>query len=292
MANETPIETNADQQLSPVATTPVSPLRPQDSAETTSKAVSSPATAGPLDAKNTPASTGAKTEQPAKDWQKEYESLDKANKELRVLMQRQGKEKNEANSRFDSLEKTLKQLSEGMAPLLHKETYDPNQFMEDLRSQGPQFVLDLVKKQREAILADTDAKVNGLSATVTQLQTERAVERRQADKDSYPDFKELEQDMVKTYESNRALFDSQYENLEDKIDALYNAAKLQRSPDALKQAEALGRKKSEEELAREAHAAGAGGGKAGAVTVPSLHGATAAQQKEWFKRNRPELVED
>ncbi len=279
MPNE-PLETNAAAAPAP-ETTLQSPLRPQDSPESTSKPAA-PASTDPT-ASKIPASTDGKPEQSVKDWQKEYDTINKSYNELRQKLQLQGREKNEAKARFDNLEKTLKQLSEGMAPLLHKETYNPDQFMEDLRSQGPQFLQNLIQKQREALLAETDSKVSGLSATVTQLQTERAVERRMTDSATYPDFKALEPDMVKVYESNRALFDSQYENLEDKIDALYNAARLQRSPDALKQAEALGRKTAETELAREAHAAGAGGGKAGVVTTPSLKGATAAQLKEHFR---------
>lgn len=287
MPNELP-ETNSAAALAP-ETILQSPLRPQDSPDSTSKPATT-ATATPSDASKFPASTGVKTEQVVKDWQKEHEIVTKSYNELRQKLQLQGREKNEAKARFDTLEKTLKQLSEGMAPLLHKETYNPDQFMEDLRSQGPQFLQNLIKKEREALLAETDSKVQGLSATVTQLQTERAVERRMADGEGYPDFKTLEPDMVKIYESNRALFDGQYESLEDKIDALYNAAKLQRSPDALKQAEALGKKTAETELAREAHAAGAGGGKAGVVTTPSLKGATAAQLKEHFRSLG--LVED
>lgn len=273
-------------------TTIQSPLRPQDSPDT-SNSTAAPATADQTkSATQPPASNGTASEQSVKDWQKEYEALNKANLELRQLMQRQGREKNDAKARFDALEKTLKELASGMAPLLHKETYDPNQFMEDLRAQGPKYISDLMQKQREAILADTEAKVTSLSSTVTELQTERAVERMKSDTEKFPGFKDLEPDMVKIYESNRALFDGQHEKLEDKIEALYNAAKLQRSPDALKQAEALGRKKTEEELAREAHAAGAGGGKAGAVNTPSPKGHTAAQIKEMFKRLHPELVED
>lgn len=244
----------------------------------------------PLGTKN-PASNGAPAEQSVKDWQKEYEraeaaraAVEKSYNEARQRMSIQGREKNEAKARFDSLEKTLKHLSEGIAPLLHKETYNPDQFMEDLRAQGPQFVLDLVKKQREELLADTTPKIESLMETVTKLETKDAVNARLSDSENYPDFKALEPAMVEIYESSREVFDAKYPELGAKIDALYNFAKLQRSPDALKQAEALGAKRTEAALIREAHTAGAGGGKAGAVSVldPRKDNMTLDQMRKYF----------
>lgn len=251
------------------STTTSEPSRPEGGAlpeaSPAAPVVSDPAAA----ANATPAApNGSPTGQPDINWKERYEATERNFNELRRKLQLQGTEKNEYKKKFDSLEATLKQLSESMGSLMHKETYDPDQFMEELRAQGPKFLTDFLQKEREKLLAETNTKVDSLSSTVTELRTERSIERRRSDSTNYPDFKKLEQDMANLYLANSALFDSQYEDQEEKLDALYNAAKLQRSPDALKQAEALGRKKSEEELAREAHASGAGGGKAGAVSAP------------------------
>lgn len=272
----------------------MNPAAPADSSATTSEPSqpasgaspeSSPAAAVASDpnAAQSPAATGA-TGQPEVNWKEKFESQERSYNELRRKLQLQGQERNEFRKQAESQTATLKQLAEAVAALQHKDSYDPDQFMEDLRAQGPQYVLGLIQKEREKILADTNAQVNNLSGLVTELRTERAVERRKANKEQYPDFADLEHDMAQVYLANKALFDSQYEDLDEKIDALYNAAKLQRSPDALKQAEALGRKKTEEELAREAHAAGASGGKAGAVSVPDPSQMSASQLREYFAK--------
>ncbi len=278
--NEAPLESPAASAASSDTTN--EPSRP-DGVASPEATPAAPVVSGP-DGSSTssPASNGAPSGQPEINWKEKHESIERNFNELRRKLQLQGNEKNEYKKQFEAQQATLKQLTEAIASLQHDKTYDPDQFMEEFRAQGPKYLTDLLQKEREKLLADTNSKVESLSSTVTELRTERSIERRRGDAENYPDFKQMEADMAKLYIANRALFDSQYEDQEDKLDALYNAVKLQRSPDALKQAEALGRKKSEEELAREAHASGAGGGKAGAVSAPDPSRMTSEQLREYF----------
>lgn len=241
----------------------------------------SPVATDPVDGK-APAANSAPTDKSVINWEEKYKTVDESYRQLRKKLQEQGAEKNEYKKRFESLEAMLKRLGEEQAKLIHQETYDPDQFVEELRAKGPQYFVDLLKKQRDELLAGTTEEINSLKTQIAQVSIERALESRRANSKTYPDFAALEDDMNEIYNANKALFDGNFESLDEKIDALYNAAVLKRSPDAIKKAEALGRKQTEEELAREAHSGGAGGGGTGAQAAPDPRNMSADQLKKFF----------
>lgn len=247
------------------------------------------ATPAPAGTDNSSAPNGDAAGNTGKNWEVEYTTLKRENdialkryNDLRRKLDSQGAERNDYKKRFETLEAMQKQIADSIKMLTHKETYDPDQFIEDLRTQGPDYFRNLLQKEREALLAGTNEKISGMEQTLNNVLIDKVVASRLANTAKYPDFKLLEQDMADIYTENTALFDAKYPNLDEKVDALYNAAKLQRSPDAIKEAEARGRKKTEEELAREAHASVAGGGRVGSPAQVDPSTLSAAELKKIF----------
>jgi hypothetical protein len=85
--------------------------------------------------------------------------------------------------------------------------------------------------------------------------------------EKYPNFTDLEPTMQELVNSGTVTWEDS-QPIGDVIDHLYNLAKTRHSEEAIKQAEAHGKQKAEAELANEAKAAVATGGK-GVSTSPA-----------------------
>lgn len=207
-----------------------------------------------------PAKTPPTPEQAGQDWSKKYEELNKSYGELRKKLQEQGTEKNTYARDLTSLREQIKTLSDAFTKATAK-PFDFGQFLEDLQARGPEALFAAIQDPLKAQQKQYEDKINSLEANLQEIGIERAVESARVNTDRYPNFKDLEASMVDIWTSGGFPFDPSKMKVSEIVDKLYNLARIRHSEDAMKAAEQLGKQRAEKELAKEAKAAVAGGGK-------------------------------
>lgn len=243
--------------------TEVSAAKP--AVEQRSADVSSPANDGlnkevPTDKPQASGQTGQNWEQEYKRIADLYQKREQSYNELRKKLNAQGSEKNAYAKELQDIKERNARIEE----MLRKATtpqHDPAKFSEELSARGPEYILDLVKQHKDQIVGEYEKKLASIESNFQKEQNNRAVNQRIADPENYPNFKELSPVMAELYQANMEFFDSNYPSVDDRLDALYTATKLQHSQDAIKKAQELGKSQAEAELAREAHTGVAAGGK-------------------------------
>lgn len=261
---------------------------------------------GSLDAAaahSTPTAGGEKTPppnagpdgQPIRNWQDDYSKLEAEHKkisgsyaELRKKLSEQGSEKNEYFRELAALKAQQKALLDAVNKAAEDRTYDPNKALEDFNTQGPDRYIDSVLEKRiKAIQENFDLSLKERDAQIEELKTVSYVKDCRTDKEHFPDFPTLEPTMTEIYLKQKSWFDQL--PLQERVETLYEQAKLRHSQDALQKAEALGRAKSEAELGREAGASVPGG--KGASGTPAkaeadMSSEEYAKSKGWTVRPR------
>jgi hypothetical protein len=233
--------------------------------ETTKSASVVPSTSEP--ATTATAKNGPGTEQVGQDWPVKYTTLEKSYNELRKKLQEQGTERNQYRNKLETLEKQQAQILQHIAKLTER-PYDPDQFMEELRTQGPKALDGLVQKPLSELKSQYDQRLADSDNKYRTLETRYEIQERKLNPEKYPDFAKLESEMTQAFLNGGLPFPTGPEvPIGEVIDSLYNYVRLQHSQDAIKAAEQLGHKKAEAELAREAHTGVAGGGKTAGLSV-------------------------
>lgn len=207
-----------------------------------------------------PAKTPPTPEQAGQDWSKKYEELNKSYGELRKKLQEQGTEKNTYARDLTSLREQIKTLSDAFTKATAK-PFDFGQFLEDLQARGPEALFAAIQDPLKAQQKQYEDRINSLETHLQEIGIERAVEAARGNADRYPNFKDLEASMVDIWTSGGFPFDPSKMEVGEIVDKLYNLARIRHSEDAMKAAEQLGKQRAEKELAKEAKAAIAGGGK-------------------------------
>lgn len=222
---------------------------------------------------------GKNVEQGGQDWSTKYTTLEKSYNELRKKLSEQGAERNEYRKQFEALTTQQKQILEALAKATER-PYDPDQFMEEFKTQGPTYLQKLVEEKLNKEKQTFQEELGGLKEELEALQIERAVEARKQNKEKYPNFAELESEMAAIFNAN-ANFYLQLP-LNDRVDALYNQAVLRHSQEALKVAGELGKKQAQAELANEAKSGVAGGGKATGSSAADFSKMSASDMRKHF----------
>jgi hypothetical protein len=163
--------------------------------------------------------------------------------------------------------------------------------MEELKQHPDKVFERFFKPQLEALRKSHEDAVAPLSSAVDALTVDKTVLQFRADKEGHPDFEALEGDMKRIIQTPGLAPDIKLPPAEY-TEALYQRARLLHSQDALKLAEEEGRKKERTALATESRTTVAGGGKQAAIAPTDPSKMTAAQTKEWFEKNHPEMVDD
>lgn len=218
------------------------------------------------------------------EMQKKYAEIEKHNAELRKWATQTAQERAEYRRKLEALEKAQKPIVERFTK--DSEAQSLQQLQRALQTQDPKAIHEYMARQSELIRQELQEKymsqIHEQGNELKALQYERAVEKRKGDSKNYPNFADLEPTMIELVESGKVKVEISEENTVDGwIDHLYNLAKTQHSEEAIKQAETHGRQKAEAELANEARAAVAGGGK-GSVTAVNPGKMTEKQLRQYF----------
>ncbi|MGD9724885.1 MAG: hypothetical protein AB7V39_00555 [Nitrospiraceae bacterium] len=267
--------------------------------ETTAPAASSEVSRPTNDAPTAPAKEGDQSGQSGKNWEQEYLKLRttlglekdgdiESYKALRIKLQQQGTEKNSYAKKMESMESQLKQLAEAFTKATEA-PYDPDQFMGNLRTQGPKFLEQALKNTFEAREAKILEQLNETRVLARSMQVEREFEKRVADPKNYPDFKKLEPTMTEIYNKALEAFDNGSSPTDPRamdprelFDQLFNLARYQHTDQALKEAEAHGKAKAEAELANESMTTVAAGGKGASKPVFDPNTLSVEKHREWL----------
>lgn len=174
------------------------------------------------------------------------------------------------NERLQSLESMLKAST--------AKPYDPDAFMEELRTHGPKSLEGWLKEGLTSATKPFDERFQKVDSTVAGLEMKWELLTRRLDTKNYPDFESLEAEISKAVQDPATPIDFN-KPLPQVLDALYKYVKLSHSQDALKEAERRGRAKTEEELAAEAAASVAGGGGTTSPATPDYVKMSAEQMR-------------
>ena len=271
---------------------------PTSTPDPTASSVSSPS-----NTVESPANTTGDAGQAGQDWQKRYlETQDlyakqlKHFNELRGKLVTQGTEKNQFAEELKSMKTQMTQIAEALAKVTAT-PYDPDQFMEELRTQGPKAIESHLKGTIEKQAQAYEAKIQAINGQMRKMNTAFTVKECRADSKNYPDFAKMETTMADVMTELRENFkagligDPDQVEPEELVGYLYNEAKLRHSQDAIKAAEAHGAAKATAELAKEASTAVAGGGRSAKLVPTDPNKMTSDQIAELIKAQGRYAVE-
>jgi hypothetical protein len=228
------------------------------SASTTSQKTESPVTPGSTE---TPAAPSAVKAPSTSD---DVSMLRKSYDELRMKLSEQGREKNEYKKQLEQINNQLSQFGSAISKLTEA-PFDPEQWMENLRTGGPDFVAKALEKHFTTTKSALEQQIQSEKASREAQEDRLALLERRADTDRYPDFKKLEADMVRLYqdlqEKNALPFDPSKLSGGEVLDKLYELVKASKATEAVAAARTMGREEAERELAREAASGVPSGGK-------------------------------
>ena len=251
------------------------------------------------DATTAPAKAGDATGQSAtKNWEEEYKNAQKASQlleknyaELRRKLVSQGTERNQFQGQVEALTNQVKQLGEALAKATET-PYDPDQWMNTLKTQGPKAIEAEFQRLMQSKDQAYNEKISGMESKLRARDVKAEVTERQGNAKDFPNFKELEPEMMKIMEGLREDFkagvlqvDPDTVDVPELIDHLYTLARAKHIPDALKAAEEAGKAQATQELAREAQSGVAGGGKHTSTQAPNLDKMSIEEERAyWVKQ--------
>lgn len=219
----------------------------------------------------------SKTEQGGQeDWQAKFAQLERNYKEATRKLSSQGAEKNQYRTQLDGMNKQLQDVHKALQSMT-KKPFEFGQFLEDLQARGPQALFDSIQEPLSAELQSIREQNASLSTQLQGVMVERSVEAARANTKKYPEFDKYEAEMTEAYLNGSLPMDTSKMNPAEIVDKLYSLVRLQHSEDHFKAAEHLGKIKAEKELAREANASVAGGGKPITPAVKDPMAMTAAE---------------
>lgn len=257
------------------------------------------------DVQRVPAQEASPAEQVSVNWQEKYQkTLAKLGVEseeelenhrhLRKKFVEQGTEKNLFKSKFESLEKRQDEILKALAKATGQDPDDPAKFAEDLNARGYKAIEERIAN----LLADkekaTNARFEEMQYAMRAKDVSGAVKEAVLDTKSYPGFEALiptmmaqledlrEEYKVAQLDGNKNVVDPDACDPYEVVNYLYKQSKLKHSEQAILKAKELGAKQKEEELAREASTAVAGGGKITAQRAKDLSGMSTEDMEKAF----------
>lgn len=189
--------------------------------------------------------------------------LEKSYKELQ-------KHATQSSMKASELEKKLDQVLTHLAKSSEVEI-DPQQFVRDVNERGHVPIVELIKKEVDAVRKSLEGKYGELNSAqelkVSQLEAELHIERMKADAKNYPGFADLQEQFGEILDDPNCPIREDLP-VADQLKALYNIAKTRSAEQAVALAKEEGKKETETQLAKEAAAHTAGGGKTPGTTEP------------------------
>lgn len=189
--------------------------------------------------------------------------LDKSYKELQ-------KHATQSSMKAAELEKKLDQVLTHLAKSAEVEI-DPQAFVRDVNERGHLPIMELIKKEVDSVRTALEKKSGELSESqelkIAQLEAELYIERMKADSKNFPGFADLQEQFGEILDDPNCPIRQDLSVL-DQLKALYNIAKTRSAEQAVALAKEEGKKETEKQLAKEAAAHTAGGGKTPGTTEP------------------------
>jgi hypothetical protein len=212
----------------------------------------------------TTASTSASTKpvQPAAvDYERQYKELQRAY--TRETQSRSGYEK-----RLEAIQQAMDAQAKHLAEM-RKAPYNRDQFLKEFQDKGPDVLTPYWDEHLKGVKESYDKQLIAQDQRVRELETKLIVNERRGDTENYPDFKKLEPVIAEIMADPKCPVDFT-KPMDQVVDALYQLARQSNSAEAIKAAEANGRKTADANLVRESRTTVTGGGKAVGTAAPDL----------------------
>lgn len=168
------------------------------------------------------------------------------------------------------LEKKLDQVLSTLAKATEVEI-DPQQFIRDVNERGHVPIVDLIHKEvdkvRQALKEEHGTITSAQENKIARLEADLTIERMGRDTKNFPGFDELSQSFGEILDDPECPVRPDLP-IYDQLKALYNIAKTRSADQAVILAKEEGKKEAENQIAKEAKAHTAGGGKTAGVTEP------------------------
>jgi hypothetical protein len=209
------------------------------------------------------ASTQTKTSpvQPAVDYEKQY-------KELQRAYTRETQNRSAYEKRLDAIQNAMDAQAKHLAEM-RKQPYNRDQFLKEFQDKGPEVLTPYWEEHLKGVKESYDKQLQAQSNELRTVQTRMIVAERRNDPENYPDFKKLEPIISDIMNDPNCPVDFT-KPMDQVVDALYQLARQNNSAEAIKAAEANGRKTADANLVRESRTTVTGGGKAAGTTAPDL----------------------
>lgn len=215
--------------------------------------------------KDEPKSEELTTQQRLDELKSQFDQQQKNYEELRSKATRDWQAKAELEKQHEELqgsfEKAIQKVNE-----VADANYDPEQWMEDLKSQGPKKIDERIEQRLAEKEAQRNKATKEAKAITDALEFEVQFLRRMVDQESYPGFAALENKMD-AIASQPDCPVNKSAPISTVLDSLYKLAVESSSGDAVKEAIETGKKEAEKQIAKEANTSLADGGK-GTVGAP------------------------
>jgi len=202
--------------------------------------------------------------------QAELEQTKKNYDELRSKATRDWQTASEQKRQFEQLQSSMESIVERLNNQA-VEQVDPEQFMEDLRSQGPKALDKYLNPRFEALKESSEKTKTDKEKQDWIRDYETQFLRRAVNQNKYPGFAELEDKMNEIAGSQNCPVNLN-QDVGVVLDSLYKLAKESSSENAVKKALNKGAEDERKRLAKEAKTAVAGSGaKKSSSAVPDLY---------------------
>jgi len=148
---------------------------------------------------------------------------------------------------------------------------DPQQFIRDVNERGHAPIVELIGKEVEKVrnaLIEENGKITSAQETkIYKLEADLLIERMGRDTKNFPGFDEMKEKFGEILDDPECPVREDLP-IFDQLQALYNIAKTRSADTAVILAKEEGKKEAENQLAKEAKAHTAGGGKTAGTTEP------------------------
>lgn len=212
------------------------------------------------------------------------DQLQKNYDELRSKATRDWQSAAEQKKQYEQLQNSMEQMVDKFN-VMSRDNVDPEQFMEDLRSQGPKALDEYIKSHVDPIKKSNDKAVEDRKRTENIRDYEIQFLRRSVDTEKYPGFAALENKMNEAASKSDCPINLQGD-IGGVLDGLYKLTKDSSSDNAVKKAKAIGAEEERKKLAKEAKTAVAGSGRSQSSSeVTDLYSMDLAKLRAMLPKN-------
>lgn len=248
--------------------TPESNAAPVDNAGNT-------ASASPDNTAAAPTKTPAVVDQPAPtvNYEAKY-------KELQRAYTQETQRRSQLEKQWGGVSSKLEEQAKILADL-RKQPYDREKFLNEFQEKGPEVLRPIWSEDINSVKAEYSKQVEQLNNHVEALQWKSTLGDFRSDSENYPDFKKLEPTLLEMLDDPNCPVDFSKPKAYV-VEALYRLARQTSSAEAIKEAEAAGRKSAEASLVRESKTTVTGGGKAAGISQPDLSKMSVKELRDYY----------